>query len=69
MLAASKKQLLYLRVFYKLIDEIPQFNVEYAKILTADRLEEFDAIIDQKAVFAVAAYLGDVRLIDNIELG
>lgn len=58
-----------LESFHKLIDEIPQFNVEYAKILTADRLEEFDAIIDQKAVFAVAAYLGDVRLIDNIELG
>ncbi len=58
-----------LQVFDKLIEEIPQFKVEYAKLLSADRLEDFESNINEAAVFAVAAYLGSVRLIDNIELG
>ena len=55
-------------VFDNLIKEFPDFRVEYAKILSSDRLEDFVDKIDAPAVFAVAAYMGRVRLIDNIEL-
>ena len=48
----------FLAFFNKLIEEIPQFKVEYAKILTANRLEDFQSRYYGAAVFAVAAYLG-----------
>ena len=67
-IAGSKSVSDLLVVFDNLIKEFPDFRVEYAKILSSDRLEDFVDKIDAPAVFAVAAYLGSVRLIDNIEL-
>ncbi len=45
-------------------------QVQYAEILSQNSLQDFASdTIDEPAVFAVAAFLGGVRLIDNIELG
>lgn len=46
------------------------FRIQYAEIRDAENLQMFaNEEIDKPAVFAVAAYLGAVRLIDNVELG
>ena len=45
------------------------FQVEYAELRRQDNLELFAGLVDAPAVLAVAAHLGSVRLIDNIELG
>lgn len=45
------------------------FELQYAEIRDQVHLEEFAKEVDKPAVLAVAAFLGDVRLIDNIELG
>ncbi|WP_132321616.1 pantoate--beta-alanine ligase [Pseudobacteriovorax antillogorgiicola] len=45
------------------------FRLQYAEIRDQEHLVEFTAEIDKPAVLAVAAFLGSVRLIDNIELG
>lgn len=45
------------------------FQLQYAEIRDAEKLELFEGSIDRPAVFAVAAFLGTVRLIDNVELG
>jgi pantoate--beta-alanine ligase len=42
--------------------------VEYAEIRGAADLSEFGETIDRPAVLLVAAHLGSVRLIDNLEL-
>lgn len=46
-----------------------EFKLQYAEIRSQKHLREFESEVNEAAVFAVAAYLGDVRLIDNIELG
>ena len=56
-------------LFMNLISEYTEFNVEYCELLSSESLEDFEDEINQPAVLAVAAYLGEVRLIDNIELG
>ena len=45
------------------------FSLQYAEIRDQKSLHDFEGAIDKPAVLAVAAFLGDVRLIDNIELG
>jgi pantoate--beta-alanine ligase len=53
----------------KKIEETPGFRVEYFEIADADTLFPLeDWTLRHKAVALVAAYLGDVRLIDNLEL-
>lgn len=43
------------------------FRLDYIDIRTQDRLAAFSGEIDQPAVALVAAHLGSVRLIDNLE--
>lgn len=42
-------------------------NIDYAEIRDADNLQNIETI-SNKALYAVAAFVGDVRLIDNTEL-
>ena len=44
------------------------FSTDYIEIRDQDYLEVFDEHIDKSAVCFIAARLGDVRLIDNVEL-
>jgi pantoate--beta-alanine ligase len=46
---------------------VPQFDLEYVEIRTADELEPL-AVLDGAVVVAVAARLGRARLIDNVVL-
>ena len=55
-------------VFDNLIKDFPDFKVEYAKILSSDRLEDFVDKIDAASCFRCCCLPGSVRLIDNIEL-
>ena len=43
------------------------FRLDYIDIRTQDRLAAFDGTLDKPAVALVAAFLGSVRLIDNLE--
>ena len=43
-------------------------RVEYVELVAADTLEPVETL-DAAAVLLVAAWFGDVRLIDNVELG
>lgn len=44
------------------------FSVDYIEIRGQDYLEKFEGHIDKSAVCFIAARIGDVRLIDNVEL-
>ena len=66
------------RDFIKLTDllkeelaQVQEFRLDYIDIRTQDRLAAFegDGGVDKPAVALVAAYLGSVRLIDNLEFG
>lgn len=46
----------------------PSFRLEYAEIRSARDLGELGETIEEPAVLLVAAHLGSVRLIDNLEL-
>ena len=45
--------------------KFPEFNVQYLEICDPDTLLPLE-IIENKALIAVAAFLGQVRLIDNV---
>jgi pantoate--beta-alanine ligase len=49
------------------LNAIPGVRVDYAELVDAETLHA-PAADDRLALLAVAAYFGDVRLIDNIEL-
>ena len=51
------------------IQESPYFRVEYVDVVDAETLQRFDDWMEvEHAVVCVAAYIGSVRLIDNIVL-
>lgn len=56
-------------LFQSELAKVPGFRLEYIEILKQGRLQAFPATIDQPAVALVAAHLGSVRLIDNLEFG
>lgn len=49
--------------------KVPGFRFEYAEIREQGTLNAFGKTIDKPAVILVAAHLGSVRLIDNLEFG
>jgi pantoate--beta-alanine ligase len=57
-----------LEIFAEQMKQFPAFRVEYAEIRGASDLADCGEAIDRPAVLLVAAHLGSVRLIDNLEL-
>jgi pantoate--beta-alanine ligase len=47
----------------------PAFRLQYAEVVDAETLMPVDILTDRPAIAAVAAYLGQTRLIDNQPLG
>ncbi|HYX32034.1 MAG TPA: pantoate--beta-alanine ligase [Oligoflexus sp.] len=64
----QKKPQVLLDTLKKQLSHVPAFRLEYAEIRAAADLADFGETIDQPAVLLVAAHLGSVRLIDNLEL-
>jgi pantoate--beta-alanine ligase len=55
--------------FMKVISENSEVRLDYFEIRSQDRLQEIDeAELTQSAVILAAAFLGETRLIDNLEL-
>lgn len=50
------------------IDERPRLRLQYAELVDPDSLEGVDPVADD-SVLALAAYCGETRLIDNMEIG
>ena len=47
----------------------PQFRLEYFELINSDRFEIIESITDRSGVaICAAAYLGEIRLIDNISI-
>jgi pantoate--beta-alanine ligase len=44
-------------------------SVQYLELVDAETLQPLGPTVDRPAVLAVAAFLGAVRLIDNVMLG
>jgi pantoate--beta-alanine ligase len=44
-------------------------SVQYLELVDADTLQPIGPVVDRPAVLAVAAFVGGVRLIDNVVLG
>lgn len=55
--------------FEELLKGQPAFKLDYVEVRAQDDLGAFTGPIDRAAVMLVAAHLGSVRLIDNLELG
>ena len=51
----------------EVLEAAPEIRVDYVRIVHPDTLEEIDSI-DGGALLAVAAWVGDTRLIDNLML-
>lgn len=66
--AGEKRQKVLLENFKKQLARFPAFRLEYAEIRGSKDLADFAEQIDGPAVLLVAAHLGSVRLIDNLEL-
>jgi pantoate--beta-alanine ligase len=62
------RQKALLDMFAEQMKQFPAFRVEYAEIRAAEDLADFGETIDRSSVLLVAAHLGSVRLIDNLEL-
>lgn len=56
-------------LFQEELAKAKDFRLDYIDIRTQDRLAAFDGTVDKPAVALVAAQLGTVRLIDNLEFG
>lgn len=52
----------------KVLEENPLFRIEYLKVVDAETLQDIESV-NKKAIIAIACWLGNVRLIDNIILG
>jgi len=53
------------------IDHLTQFfdfKIEYVEIVNADNLQNMNNWNEGKPIILIATWLGDVRLIDNMEL-
>lgn len=55
--------------FEEILKNQPAFRLDYVEVRAQDDLSTFTNSIDRPAVMLVAAHLGNVRLIDNHELG
>src|SRR4051812_23732763 len=66
--SGEKRQKALLESFSKTLSRFPAFRLEYAEIRGQADLADFGETIDGPAVLLVAAHLGSVRLIDNLEL-
>lgn len=67
--AASEKDVAALEASLNAeLSAVPGARVDYARIVDAENLQPL-ARLDRPAVAAVAVFLGDTRLIDNITLG
>jgi len=64
----EKRPKVLLDSFAQQLSRFPAFRLEYAEIRAAGDLADFGETIDRPAVLIVAAHLGSVRLIDNLEL-
>jgi pantoate--beta-alanine ligase len=64
----EKRQKTLLEMFSAELQRFPAFRLEYAEIRASADLADFEETIDRPAVLLVAAHLGSVRLIDNLEL-
>ncbi len=64
----EKQQKILLDIFAEQLKRFPAFRLEYAEIRGAADLSDFSETIDRPSVLLVAAHLGSVRLIDNLEL-
>lgn len=53
----------------ELLKAQPAFKLDYAEVRAQDDLSAYSGPIDRAAVMLIAAHLGSVRLIDNLELG
>lgn len=49
--------------------EVPAIEPEYMEVRCQGTLEEYGDVVDEQPVMLVAARMGQVRLIDNLELG
>ncbi len=66
--AGEKRKQVLLDTFTQELKKFPAFRMEYAEIRGQRGLADFGELIDGPAVLIVAAHLGTVRLIDNLEL-
>lgn len=64
----EKQPKVLLESFAQQLSRFPAFRLEYAEIRAQADLADFGETIDRPAVLLVAAHLGSVRLIDNLEL-
>ncbi len=55
------------RIFQSEMDSHPGLSVQYARLVDPDTMEDLDSIAG-RALFAVAVYSGETRLIDNVLL-
>lgn len=58
-----------LALFQSELQKAPSLRLEYAEICYRSDLSQRPEVLEQPSVILVAAYLGSVRLIDNLELG
>ena len=52
----------------KKLSKEPDFRIDYIKIINYKTLMEFSDIIDDNFIICIAIYVGQTRLIDNIEI-
>jgi pantothenate synthetase len=57
-----------LQVANQVLEGVPEFKVQYVEIRSLPDLEEIE-MIEGRAAIAIAGYLGNTRLIDNMLLG
>ncbi len=50
------------------LSQFPDFKIEYVEIVNADTLKTINDWNEGKSIILIATWLGDVRLIDNMEL-
>jgi len=67
--AGEKDPAKLIQSFTNDLSKVKEFRLDTIDIRTQDRLQAFDGRVDQPAVALVAAHLGSVRLIDNLEFG
>ncbi|MCX6128148.1 MAG: pantoate--beta-alanine ligase, partial [Proteobacteria bacterium] len=67
-IAGETNQASLLDIYANHLRQFPAFRLEYAEFRQCKDLKALGESIDTEAVLIVAAYLGSVRLIDNLEL-
>ncbi|RYZ58406.1 MAG: pantoate--beta-alanine ligase [Proteobacteria bacterium] len=67
--AGEKDHAQLIDIFRAHLSQVKDFRLDYIEIRAQDRLMDFDKVVDRAAVALVAAHLGSVRLIDNLEFG